>query len=171
MVDEQPHFSFCPIQPGDRQVGLAQRCAGDGKRVDRVAHAVAAGVVSRVCHQLRWHPDDPLARSEQVALTLGCTRSQAFWMVVLPEARRGLLTAATLAWARSLGEFGPILIFSGATRMKTEVLSTTVFLELSVGNIEAAVAVSLLMIGASILVLLLVRFFGSRTAMEKWVKP
>ncbi len=110
-------------------------------------------------------------RSEQVALTLGCTRSQAFWMVVLPEARRGLLTAATLAWARSLGEFGPILIFSGATRMKTEVLSTTVFLELSVGNIEAAVAVSLLMIAASILVLLLVRFFGSRTAMEKWVKP
>ena len=110
-------------------------------------------------------------RGEQVALTLGCTRSQAFWRVVLPEARRGLLTAATLAWARSLGEFGPILIFSGATRMKTEVLSTTVFLELSVGNIEAAVAVSLLMIAASILVLLLVRFFGSKVELEKWVKP
>ena len=36
---------------------------------------------------------------------------------------------------------------------------------------DPPVAVSLLMIGASILVLLLVRFFGSRTAMEKWVKP
>ncbi|MDA1275975.1 MAG: ABC transporter permease [Verrucomicrobia bacterium] len=99
-------------------------------------------------------------RREQVALTLGCSRNQAFWMVVLPEAKRGVLTAATLAWARSLGEFGPILVFSGATRMKTEVLPTTVFLELSVGNIEAAVAVSLLMVTAAILVLLIIRFFG-----------
>jgi len=99
-------------------------------------------------------------RTEQVALTLGCTRSQAFWRVVLPEARRGLVTAGTLAWARSLGEFGPILVFSGATRMKTEVLPTTVFLELSVGNLEAAVAVSLLMIVAAVVVLVLIRRFG-----------
>lgn len=99
-------------------------------------------------------------RQEQVALTLGCRRSQAFWLVVMPSARRGLLTAATLAWARSLGEFGPILIFSGATRMKTEVLPTTVFLELSVGNLEAAVAVSLLMVVAAVLVLLVIRFYG-----------
>jgi len=110
-------------------------------------------------------------RAEQVALTLGCTRSQAFWMVVLPEARRGILTAATLAWARSLGEFGPILIFSGATRMRTEVLSTTVFLELSVGNIEAAVAVSLLMIAAAVFVLTLLRVFGSESAFGKAVEP
>lgn len=99
-------------------------------------------------------------RCEQVALTLGCTRSQAFWKVVLPDARRGMLAAATLAWARSLGEFGPILIFSGATRMRTEVLPTTVFLELSVGNIEAAVAVSLLMVAAAVAVLALTRLFG-----------
>ena len=99
-------------------------------------------------------------RQEQVALTLGCNRSQAFWRVILPTARRGILSAATLAWARSLGEFGPILVFSGATRMKTEVLSTTVFLELSVGNLEAAVAVSLLMVGAAVGVLLLIRYCG-----------
>jgi len=110
-------------------------------------------------------------RGEQVALTLGCSRSQAFWMVVLPEARRGILTAATLAWARSLGEFGPILIFSGATRMRTEVLSTTVFLELSVGNIEAAVAVSLLMIAAAVIVLTLLRVFGSERTFGKAFEP
>jgi molybdate transport system permease protein len=103
-------------------------------------------------------------RTEQVALTLGCTRSQAFWMVVLPEARRGLLTAATLSWARALGEFGPILVFAGATRFKTEVLSTTVFLELSIGNLEAAVAVSLLMVLAALVVLVIVRVFGQRGA-------
>jgi molybdate transport system permease protein len=99
-------------------------------------------------------------RQEQVALTLGCSRGQAFWLVVLPEARRGLVTAATLAWARSLGEFGPILVFSGATRMRTEVLPTTVFLELSIGNIEAAVAVSLLMVVAAVVVLVIVRVYG-----------
>jgi molybdate transport system permease protein len=99
-------------------------------------------------------------RCEQVAFTLGCSRSQAFWNVVLPEAKRGLLTAFTLAWARSLGEFGPILIFAGATRMRTEVLPTSVFLELSVGNIEAAVAVSMIMVLAAVLVLLVVRLFG-----------
>jgi molybdate transport system permease protein len=97
-------------------------------------------------------------RREQVALTLGCSRSQAFWLVVLPEARRGIITAGTLAWARALGEFGPILVFSGATRMKTEVLPTTVFLELSVGNLETAVAVSLLMVVAAVVVLVIVRY-------------
>jgi len=96
-------------------------------------------------------------RTEQVALTLGCTRRQAFWMVALPEARRGILAATTLAWARSLGEFGPILVFAGATRMRTEVLSTTVFLELSIGNLEAAIAVSLMMIIAAVAVLVLLR--------------
>lgn len=101
-------------------------------------------------------------RCEQVALTLGCTRAQAFATVVLPEAKRGIITAATLAWARSLGEFGPILIFAGATRMKTEVLSTTVFLELSVGDLEAAVAVSMVMVLAAIIVLVIARVWGSR---------
>jgi molybdate transport system permease protein len=101
-------------------------------------------------------------RTEQVALTLGCTRGQAFWLVALPQARRGVLTAGTLAWARALGEFGPILIFSGATRLRTEVLPTTVFLEMSVGHVEAAVAVSLIMVLAAVAVLVIVRVFGLR---------
>lgn len=104
--------------------------------------------------------DQITTRQEQVALTLGCSRSQAFWLVVLPEARRGMITAGTLAWARALGEFGPILVFAGATRLRTEVLSTTVFLELSVGRLEAAVAVSLLMVAAAVLVLAIVRVYG-----------
>lgn len=103
-------------------------------------------------------------RHEQVAMTLGCSRARAFWWVVLPEARRGIITAFTLSWARALGEFGPILVFSGATRMKTEVLPTTVFLELSVGNLNAAVAVSLLMVVVAVFVLVIVRFFGLEKA-------
>lgn len=109
---------------------------------------------------LRATFDELSPRQEQVALTLGCNRAQAFWLVVLPEARNGLLTAATLAWARALGEFGPILVFAGATRQRTEVLPTSIYLELSVGNVEGAVAVSLLMIFVALVVLLVVRIFG-----------
>ena len=86
-----------------------------------------------------------------------------FSRVVLPETRRGMMTAGTLAWARSLGEFGPLLIFAGATRGKTEVLSTTVFLELSIGNLAAAVAVSLIMVFAAVAVLAVARIWGSRS--------
>jgi molybdate transport system permease protein len=67
-----------------------------------------------------------------------------------------------MAWARALGEFGPLLIFAGATRNKTEVLSTTVFLELSIGDLEAAVAVSLIMVLAAVVVLILARVSGTR---------
>ena len=74
-----------------------------------------------------------------------------------------IFTAGTLAWARALGEFGPLLIFAGATRNKTEVLSTTVFLELSIGDVEAAVAVSLIMVAAAVIVLVVARLWGTRT--------
>ena len=89
-------------------------------------------------------------RTEDIARTLGCNRAQAFWRVTLPEARRGVLTAFT------------ILVFCGATRMRTEVLSTSVFLELSIGNLEAALAVSLLMIAVAVAVLVVTRAFGLR---------
>lgn len=102
-------------------------------------------------------------RSEQVALTLGCNQAKAFMLVVFPQARQGMLTAGTLAWARALGEFGPLLIFAGATRNKTEVLSTTVFLELSIGDLEAAVAVSLIMVIAAVIVLVIARVWGARS--------
>lgn len=102
------------------------------------------------------------ARPEDVAMTLGCSRARAVWLVTLPAARRGIFAAGTVAWARSMGEFGPILVFAGATRMKTEVLPTTVWLELSVGNLEAAVAVSLLMVVFAMMILVAVRRVGER---------
>lgn len=100
-------------------------------------------------------------RAEDVARTLGCTRGQAFMQIVLPQAWRGMIAATTIAWARALGEFGPILVFAGATRMRTEVLSTTVFLELSIGHLDAAVAVSLLMVVMAVIVLVFLRVLGT----------
>ncbi len=101
-------------------------------------------------------------RYEQVALTLGCNRQQAFWRVIMPQAKGGLLAAATLSWARALGEFGPILVFAGATRQKTEVLPTSAFLELQAGRTEGMLAVSLIMIGAAVVVFLIARTLGMK---------
>lgn len=100
-------------------------------------------------------------RAEDVARTLGCSRAGAFLRIALPQATRGMITAGTIAWARALGEFGPILVFAGATRFRTEVLSTTVFLELSVGQLDAAVAVSLLMVAMAVVVLVVLRAIGA----------
>jgi molybdate transport system permease protein len=145
-----------------------------GKAIERVIPVTYAipGVIlaqfSVACafavRTLRVTFDQIPPRREQVARTLGCSRGQAFWRVVLPEAKRGMVTAGTVAWARAMGEFGPILVFAGATRMRTEVLSTTIFLELSVGNLEAAVAVSLLMVAVAVAVLIVLRQAGGGTA-------
>ena len=101
-------------------------------------------------------------RYEKVALTLGCNRGKAFWLVVMPQTRRGIVAAGTLAWARSLGEFGPILVFAGSTRMRTEVLPTSVYLEIQAGNLKGALAVSLIMIVAAAAVLATSRIMGMK---------
>jgi molybdate transport system permease protein len=137
-----------------------------GLRITYAEPAVVLAQFSVACafavQTMRVTFDQIDTRPEQVAMTLGCRRSQAFMEVTLPQAWRGIIAAFTIAWARSLGEFGPILVFAGATRMRTEVLSTTVFLELSVGQLEAAVAVSLLMVVAAMGVLGIVRLLGTK---------
>ncbi len=134
------------------------------ERVITVTHAIPAIILAQFAmacafavRTMRVSFDQIPHRQEHVAMTLGCSRAQAFWRVVLPQARGGMITALAIAWARALSEFGPILVFAGATRMRTEVLSTSIFLELSVGNLDDAVAVSLLMVLAAVLVLFVIR--------------
>lgn len=151
-----------PVGGSNLEQWLQQRI---GQRITYARPAVILAQFAVACafaiQTMRVTFDQIDPRAEQVALTLGCRRSQAFFQIVLPQAWRGLIAAFTIAWARSLGEFGPILVFAGATRMRTEVLSTTVFLELSVGQLEAAVAVSLLMVLAAMGVLGIVRLVGA----------
>ncbi|MFH1762332.1 MAG: ABC transporter permease [bacterium] len=100
-------------------------------------------------------------RTEQVAMTLGCTRAQAFWRVTLPLARQGVAAGAVLAWARSFGIFGAVAIVAGAVRGKTEVLPTSIYLEISIGRLEVALTISLVMVAVASLILILMRvFFG-----------
>lgn len=154
-----------PVAGSNLEQLLQQRL---GLRVTYAKPAVVLAQFAVACafavQTMRVTFDQIDTRAEQVALTLGCRRSQAFLQIALPQAWRGIVAALTIAWARSLGEFGPILVFAGATRMRTEVLSTTVFLELSVGQLEAAVAVSLLMVLAAMAVLGIVRLLGAEVA-------
>ncbi len=101
-------------------------------------------------------------RQEQVAMTLGCSRAQAFWWVVLPEAQRGMIPAATIAWARAMGEFGPVLVFAGTTAYRTEVMPTSIFLELQVGNLSVAAGISIVIVILAMAVLMLMRLAGGR---------
>ena len=96
-------------------------------------------------------------RPERIAYTLGASHFRSFSDIALPQAWRGVIAAFTLAWARSLGEFGPILIFAGTSRMKTEVLSTTVYLNFQFGNLRGAVAASLILVTLAIVVLVFTR--------------
>jgi len=101
-------------------------------------------------------------RMEQVARTLGCNERQAFWRVTFPLARNGLVAGTVMTWARAAGEFGPILMFCGATRFKTEVLPIAIFLNMSVGKIEMALSVTLILVILATGALLAFRKLGGR---------
>jgi len=101
--------------------------------------------------------DDVDRRYENVALTIGCTRWSSFVRVSLPLARNGIIAGGILTWARAFGLFGPLMIFVGSFRGRTEVLSTTIFLEQSVGNLEVALAIALLLIFIALLALTAIR--------------
>jgi len=101
-------------------------------------------------------------RRAGIARTLGASRWQAFWHIEFAEARGGLVEAFVLAWAVSLGAFGPIILFCGTMRGRTEVLSTSIFLEFSIGNLDRALILSVWMALMAAAVLLITRGWGKR---------
>ena len=101
-------------------------------------------------------------RMEQVARTLGCSEAKAFWWVVLPLARNGMFAGAIMTWARCVGIFGPIVMFCGATRMKTEVLPVAVFLNMSIGKVETALAIAVVMLILAVVTLVVFKKLGGR---------
>ena len=104
--------------------------------------------------------DDVDRRYENVALTLGCTQFGSFRRVCLPLAKNGILAGGILTWARAFGLFGPLMIFVGSFRNRTEVLSTTIFLEQSIGNLEVALAIALLLIFVALIAVTCIRLIG-----------
>jgi len=110
--------------------------------------------------------DDVDRRYEHVALTLGCTQWGSFRRVSLPLARNGIIAGGILTWARAFGLFGPLMIFVGSFRGRTEVLSTTIFLEQSVGNLEVALAIALLLIFVALIAVTGIRLAGGSAVVK-----
>jgi molybdate transport system permease protein len=63
----------------------------------------------------------------EAAATLGAGPWDRFWSVALPQCRRGLVTAATLGFAHTVGEFGVVLMIGGNIPGETHVLSIAIY--------------------------------------------
>jgi molybdate transport system permease protein len=71
-------------------------------------------------------------RPMEVAATLRARPLDAFFSVALPLARPGLVTAAILSFAHTVGEFGVVLMLGGNIPGRTRVVSTQIY-----GHVEA----------------------------------
>ena len=71
-------------------------------------------------------------RPMEVAVTLRASPVDAFFTVALPLAKPGILTAAILSFAHTVGEFGVVLMIGGNIPGKTRVVSTQIY-----GHVEA----------------------------------
>ena len=71
-------------------------------------------------------------RPMEVAASLRAGPLDAFFTVALPQARSGLMTAAILTFAHTVGEFGVVLMIGGNIPGQTRVVSTQIY-----GHVEA----------------------------------
>jgi molybdate transport system permease protein len=96
-------------------------------------------------------------RLEGAARTLGANRWTVFRRVTLPLTWPALAAGALLAWARALGEFGATITFAGNTPQTTTTIPLQVYLLLESGKLEEAIALSLVLLGVSVAVLVTLR--------------
>ena len=99
---------------------------------------------------------------EEAALVDGASRSTVFFRVTVPLAFPTLVSGALTAWARALGEFGATIIFAGSFRGITQTIPLAIFAEFQ-SDIDAAVALSVLVLGFAFAVILTVRYLTART--------
>ena len=100
---------------------------------------------------------------ERVAGLLGASPGRRFFTVLLPCCGSSLVSAVILVWARALGEFGATLMLVGVTRLKTETLPGSIFLNVSTNDLDAALAsafILLLLTALSLAVDAVLRRFG-----------
>lgn len=91
-----------------------------------------------------------------VARTLGASPLSAFVRVAVPVALPGLIGAASLAWARALGEFGATLLFAGSLRGETQTMPLAIFAALE-SDLRVALAFALALTAMGVLLLALLR--------------
>lgn len=101
-------------------------------------------------------------RLEFIAGTLGASRWKRFVTILLPLCRGSILMTVVLVWSRGLGEFGATLMLVGVTRMKTETLPSSIYLNISTGDNGMAMAAAILLLMIAAVSLTITTFLGKK---------
>jgi len=100
--------------------------------------------------------------AEEAAATLGAGPLTVFRRITLPLVAPSLVAGGILCWTRALGEFGATITFAGNFPGTTQTMPLSVYLALE-NDPDAAVALSVVLLGASLASLLLLR--------DRWLRP
>jgi len=93
---------------------------------------------------------------EEAAATLGASRRQTMWRIILPVLLPPALTGFALSFARGLGEYGSIVFISGNMPMRTEIVPLLIVTKLEQYDYAGATAIATVMLVASFGLLLLI---------------
>ncbi len=93
---------------------------------------------------------------EEAAASLGASRWQTFWRVIVPTVLPALLTGFALSFARAIGEYGSVVFIAGNMPMKTEITSLLIVEKLGQHDVAGATAIALVMLLASFVLLLVI---------------
>jgi sulfate/thiosulfate transport system permease protein len=97
---------------------------------------------------------------EHAAASLGASNWVIFRRIVLPALRPAILSGAALAFARSVGEIGSLVLILG----KVQIASIVILADIESDAPRAASSLSLVLILISLIVLALIRRLGGRVA-------
>ena len=90
---------------------------------------------------------------EEAAMILGADRKTTFWKVIFPEILPSLISGFTLAFARSIGEYGSVVFIAGNTPYETEIAPLLIMAELQEFDYPAATSIALVMLGIAFVIL------------------
>jgi molybdate transport system permease protein len=103
---------------------------------------------------------------EEASYSLGKTRRQTLFKVLLPNIKSSLLTGIVLTFAHTIGEFGVVLMIGGNIPGKTKVASIAIYDEVEALNYGSANQYAILLLIISITILFLL-FLFNRTLQER----
>ena len=98
--------------------------------------------------------DGAVTEVEEAAMSLGASRAQTFWRVILPSILPALLTGFALALARAVGEYGSVIFIAGNMPMVSEIAPLLIVIKLEQFDYAGAAAIGVVMLGISFLLLL-----------------
>jgi molybdate transport system permease protein len=99
---------------------------------------------------------------ERAARNLGASEWRLFWRVTLPLARRSILAAVALAFARSLGDFGVTLMVAGNIPGRTQTMAVAIYDAVESGNTALARTLVLVISAVALLILTLANRLNPR---------